>query len=406
MNLPSDKVGKSVFLTLCVMGGFAILSSTLSKTMLNPFAIKLNTPTDLSGFVGAASTVPGILVSLPASSLSDIFGRRKFLLVSGFVFATAPILYLFISVWWQLVLIRFYHGFATAIFVPVAEASLAEAFPAQRGERISLFTSATYAGRSIAPFLGGYILFSTASISNPLYNFQMMYFAAAAAGLVAFITALLLLAERKQQTVALEQSQKTPGSLYSGWATLARNRAVLIVSLVQASVYYSYGTMDYFLSGYLNDTLHFDYFSTAAVAGSIIVLAILARAYMGRLSDRIGRRRPIVLGLIVCSIPLVFLPYSSDLKIILLLSLIYGVGFSTVTASTCPLITELVPSQLLGTSTGFLGTMMDVGQTLGPIISGFVLGTSLGYVGLFYSPILVMLFACIVFFVSKVAEKS
>ena len=117
MKPTSDKIGKSIFFTLCVMGLFAILSSTLSKTLLNPFATALHTPTDWwLGVVGAASTVPGILVSLPASSLSDIYGRKKFLLMSGLVFATAPFLYLFISVWWQLILVRFYHGFATAIF--------------------------------------------------------------------------------------------------------------------------------------------------------------------------------------------------------------------------------------------------------------------------------------------------
>jgi len=166
MNLASDKAGKAVFWTLCGMGVFAILSSTMSKTLLNPFATAPGTPNNWwSGFVGAASTIPGILLSLPASSLSDIYGRKKFLLASGFVFATAPFLYLFITVGWQLILARFYHGFATAIFVPVAEASMAESFPSQRGERISLFTSATYVGRSIAPFLGGYILFSTATTS-------------------------------------------------------------------------------------------------------------------------------------------------------------------------------------------------------------------------------------------------
>ncbi|MGB8781111.1 MAG: MFS transporter [Candidatus Bathyarchaeia archaeon] len=405
MNITSDKVGKAVFWTLCVMGVFAILSSTMSKTLLNPFAITLGTPTDWSGFVGAASTIPGILVSLPASSLSDIYGRKKFLLVSGFVFATAPFFYLFISTWWQLILVRFYHGFATAIFVPVAEASMAELFPSQRGERISLFTSATYVGRSIAPFLGGYILFSTASTSDPLYNYHVMYLAVAAAGLAAFVMALLFLAERKPPMVAASRKQDTLRRIYVGWGALAKNRAVLTVSFVQASLYYSFGVVDYFLSGYLKDTLHFDFFSTAAVSGSIIVLAIFVRAYMGRVSDRTGRRTPIIVGLLVCSAPLIALPYTSDLRIILLLSLVYGFGFATATASTCPLMTELAPSQLVGTSTGFLDTMMDVGQTIGPIVGGFILGTSFGYFGLFLSPTLVLLSACLVFVLSGVANR-
>jgi DHA1 family multidrug resistance protein-like MFS transporter len=341
MNITSDKVGKAVFWTLCIMGLFAILSSTMSKTLLNPFAIALRTPTDWSGFAGAASTVPGILVSLPASSLSDIYGRKKFLLASGFVFATAPFFYLFISTWWQLILVRFYHGFATAIFVPVAEASMAELYPSQRGERISLFTSATYVGRSSAPFLGGYILYSTASTSDPLYNYHIMYLAVAAAGLAAFVMALLFLAERKSRKLAAPKKQGTLRRMYAGWGALAKNQAALAVSFVQASLYYSFGTVDYFLSGYLKDSLHFDFFSTAAVSGSIIVLAIFVRTYMGRVSDRTGRRKPIIAGLLICSVPLVVMPFSSDLRVLLLLAMIYGFGFATATAPTSALITEL-----------------------------------------------------------------
>ena len=402
----SDKTGKAVFWTLCVMGVFAILSSTMSKTLLNPFAVALGTPTDWSGFVGAASTIPGILVSLPASSLSDIYGRKKFLLASGFVFASAPFLYLFISTWWQLILVRFYHGFATAIFVPVAEASMAESFPSQRGERISLFTSATYVGRSIAPFLGGYILFSAASTSDPLYNYHIMYLAVAAAGLAAFIMALLFLAERKPPTVAVSRNRDALRRMYAGWGALARNRAVLAVSLVQASLYYSFGTVDYFLSGYLKNTLNFDFFSTAAVSGSIIVLAIFVRVYMGRVSDRIGRQKPIIVGLLICSVPLVVMPFSSDLRVLLVLALVYGFGFATATASTPALITELAPCEFIGTSTGFLDTVMDIGQTIGPIVGGFILGTSFGYFGLFLSPTLVMLSACLIFVLSGVAKRK
>ena len=87
---------KRYFLILCFMGSFAILSSTMSKSpVLNPFAKSLDTPNDLLGLVAAASTIPGILISLPAASLSDLVGRRKVLLLAAFVFASAPFLYLF-----------------------------------------------------------------------------------------------------------------------------------------------------------------------------------------------------------------------------------------------------------------------------------------------------------------------
>ena len=407
MTSQKKNVRNSIFWTLCIMGFLAILSSTMSKTLLNPFATILQTPTDWSGFIGAASTIPGILVSLPVSSLSDIYGRKKFLLIAGLVFASAPFLYLFINVWWQLALVRFYHGFATAIFVPVAEASMAEMFPTKRGERISLFTSATYVGRGLAPFLGGTILFATARNNDPLYNYHIMYLAVGTAGFAALVTALLFLAERKRpMDTKRGNTLETLKRLYNGWGIIAKNRAILMVSFIQASLYYTYGAVEYFMSGYLKDNLHFDYFSTAAVIGSLIVLAIFVRSYMGRLSDRIGRRPPMIVGLIICAAPLLAVPFFSDLPTLLLLALIYGFGFATATASIPALVTELSPKELIGASTGFLDTVMDIGQTVGPILSGFVLGTYLSYYGLFPSLSILLLFTCIVFASSKVARTG
>jgi len=393
----------SIFWILCIMGLFAILSSTMSKNpVLKPFATSLGTPTDWTGIVAAASTIPGILVSLPAASLSDIFGRKRFLLMAGFVFASAPFLYLLITVWWQLILVRFYHGFATAIFVPVAEASIAELFPTKRGERISLFSSATYVGRMLAPLLGGYILLLTSA------NFHMLYLAVGVAGVTALITALPFLAERRKQTTTIQQrnAKETTKLMFRGWGKVAKNRSVLIVSFVQACQYYTYGAVEYFMGGYLPEVVHFDFLSTGIVTGSLIAIPIFVKPYMGRVSDKIGRRTPIILGLVASGLPLLAIPFVTEFPVLLLLSVVYGLGFASVTASTPALVSELVPPEHVGAAMGFLSMTMDVGQTVGPIISGLILATSLQYVGLFPSLTFVQLFSCVIFVLSGTAKAA
>src|SRR3989304_6855151 len=195
MQVRKRDANEGYFIMLCTMGAFAILSSTMSKSpVLNPFAKSLGTPSDLFGVVAAASTIPGIIMSFAASSLSDIIGRRKVLLFSAFVFASAPFLYLFVATWWQLALVRFYHGFATAVFVPVTEATVAERVPLKRGERISILNSATGIGRTIAPILGGTILTAGGTIIiSANYAYQSLYLAVAVAGVTACILAFLLL---------------------------------------------------------------------------------------------------------------------------------------------------------------------------------------------------------------------
>ncbi len=397
------RAGISVYWMLCIMGLFAILSSTMSKNpVLKLYATSLGTPTSLMGIIASASTIPGMLISLPAASLSDIFGRRKVLLASTLIFATAPFTYLLVTQWWHLAIVRFYHGFATAIFMPVAEATIAEIFPAKRGERISLFNSATYLGRGAAPFLGGYIL------SMTYYSYHTLYIAVGIAGATAFTITLLFLAEGKRapnQQPSGGGAKGTAIKMFRGWYQVTQSKGVLIVSLVQAAQYYAYGAAEFFLVGYLNDVVGLDPFSIGIVTGSQVVALVVARPFMGRISDRVGRRTPILLGSIISCLLLPLFPLSTQLPILILISVGYGLGFAMAIASTSPLISELVPKELVGTSMGFISTMMDVGQTLGPIASGIVLATSLQYVGLFTSLSIILAASSAIFILARIQRK-
>jgi MFS family permease len=377
------------------MGFFAILSSTMSKNpVLKPFATSLGTPSDLLGIVASASTIPGILISLPAASLSDVFGRRKVLLFAAFVFASAPFLYLGVTSWWTLALVRFYHGFATAIFMPVAEASIAELFPTKRGERISLFNSATAVGRAFAPFLGGYLLF----VSN---SFFTLYVSVGIAGVTAFVVALLFLAEKKNFAQKQILTKKSARNIFGGWLELIKNTKVLGISFVQAVQYYVFGSVEFFLVGYLVDVVGLDIFSVGIITGSEIVALVIARPLIGRISDKIGRTKPIIAGIIAGCFLILAIPFTTQFPLLLLLAIGYGISFASVLSSTSPMVCDLVPASLVGASMGFLSTTMDIGQTLGPIISGIIFATSLQYLALFVSLSFLLIISSVIFILSK-----
>ena len=387
---------RAFFLVICVMGLFAILSSTMSKNpVLKPFATSLGTPDDLLGIVASASTIPGILISLPAASLSDVFGRRKVLLFSALVFASAPFLYLGVTSWWTLALVRFYHGFATAIFVPVAEASIATLFPTKRGERISIFNSATAVGRALAPFLGGYILFATNE------SFFTLYVAVGIAGVTAFVIALLFLAEKRTFATEPATQEKSPRKMFSGWLTIIKNTGVLGVSFVQATQYFVFASVEFFLVGYLTDVVKMDILSVGFITGSEIVALVVARPFIGRASDRVGRTKPIITGIASSCVLVAAIPFTTQFPLLLLLAIGYGVSFAAVLSSTSPLVCELVPATLVGASMGFLSTTMDIGQTLGPIVSGVIFASNLRYLGMFLSLSVLLIVSAAVFLLSK-----
>jgi MFS family permease len=81
-----------------------------------------------------------------------------------------------------------------------------------------------------------------------------------------------------------------------------------------------------------------------------------------------------------------------------------------VLSSTHALTSDLVPTELVGTSMGFIDTVMDIGQTLGPIISGIILGVSLAYgfqyILVFLALGLVLLATGVVFALSRLVMPS
>jgi MFS family permease len=354
------------FLLIAVVGGLAILSSTMSKTPVLPlFARELGATPEEIGWIVIASTLPGILISFPAGAIADFFGKRRVIIASLLVFATAPFFYLFVADTWQLMAVRFYHGFATAIFGTVATAAIAERYPDRRAAMLSTYSSVTIVGRSIAPFLGGFLI--------SVANFNSVYVACAISGVIAWIAGTML--PREQQAHS-DQKPAFP-QFFGALRTVLQNRLIVLTSLVEAAQYLVYGAIEAFLALYAA-SLGIPAWQVGVILGVQLVSVVAIKPVMGVLSDRFGRETIILPGIVLGTISVGLLPRGTDVFVLSLLSLVYGIAFAAVTSSTSALVADLSKRGQFGASIGVLRTIMDVGQTIGPVLTGFVVG-SLGY---------------------------
>jgi MFS family permease len=370
----------SPFILLCIMGGLAIFSSTMAKNPALPLFIRsMGVPVSTLGFIAAASTVVGIVVSLPAGILSDIIGRRRVILTAAVVFATAPFLYLIITEPWQLVLVRIYHGLATAILGPVAMAVVADTYEKGRGERMAWYSSATMVGRFVAPFVGGVLIFGN--------NYHWVYLADGVAGVLALLAAIRLPLTSNTSGSAW-QSFKSQRSKYGQEiAFVFRHGGILATSGIEAVQYFAYGCIETFLPVYLNEKLGFSAWKIGLLFTVQIVAATLTKPIMGRMSDRYGRVPLIVGGLILGGIATGTLILISNYFVIAFLIAVFGLGLATVTASTASLVADLSRSEGRGGALGILSSIMDVGQSTGPMVTGALVSaysyrTAFGAVGI------------------------
>jgi MFS family permease len=361
------------------MGGLAIFSSTMAKNPVLPLFIRsLGVPVSTVGFIAAASTVVGIVVSLPAGVLSDIIGRRRVILIAAIVFATAPFFYLLVSLPWQLVLVRIYHGLATAILGPVAMAAVADTFEKGRGERMGWYSSATMVGRFLAPFVGGALIFGE--------DFHWVYIADGFAGVLALVAAIRLPLATRAATSGREALKRERGKTGQEIMVVLRNPGILATSGIEAVQYFAFGCLETFLPIYLNEKVGLSPLKIGLLFTVQILAATLTKPLMGRLSDRYGRVPMIAAGLALGGATTAVMLYSGNYLVLIALIGLFGLGLATVTASTSALVADLSREYSRGGALGVLSSIMDIGHSTGPMVSGLLIGaysykTAFGVVG-------------------------
>ena len=373
------KLRISPFILLCIVGGLAIFSSTMAKSPVLPLFIRsLDVSMGMVGFIAAASTVVGIFVSLPAGILSDIIGRRRVILIAAIVFASAPFLYLLVTQPWHLVLVRIYHGFATAILGPVAMAAVADTFDSGRGEKMGWYSSATMVGRFLAPFVGGALIFGN--------NFHWVYLVTGIIGTLSLISALKLPRPATTHVSAGELVKKERGEIKRDIIAMLTHRGILTTSVVEAVEYFAFGCLEVFLPIYLNEQLGFKPLRIGLLFTIQIVVATLAKPWMGRLSDRYGRVPTITIGLLLGAVSITMITWSNNYMVMAVLIGLFGLGLATVTASSAALVADLARESSYGGALGILSSVKDIGHSTGPMAGGLLIAaynykTTFGIIG-------------------------
>jgi MFS family permease len=398
-NKKSVKALKTTaFFIISFIGFFALFSSTMSKSPILPLFAKslitLKFEEQFFGYIIAASTVPGILVSMIAGRLSDVYGRKKLILVSTVIFATAPVFYLFAINIWILMIIRFYHGFSTAIFVPVAMAAIAESYPEKKGKYISSFSSITLVGRFLAPITGGTILFLT---SNYYYG---VYIGCAISGSIALALVVLLYRDRIPQAEIDQKVKKSPLTIKEflrGFKEVLSHKVILSTSIVQASQYFAFGIIEAYVILHA-DSLHFDAWLIGLIPAILSLMLVLFKPIMGHFSDKVGRRVIILVGLLLGGGVSWAIPFTTNYFGVILTLCGFGIGMAMVVSSTAAYVSDLSKKEDYGAAIGTLSTIMDIGQTLGPIISGYVL-IAFSFGGVFLLVSIVLFLSALIFYI-------
>jgi MFS family permease len=171
---------------------------------------------------------------------------------------------------------------------------------------------------------------------------------------------------------------------------MLRNRTLVAVSLAVCAAYVGIGLVGPVRILYAQSR-----------GASLAIISAMASAYLisnfaaqypaGWLSDRFGRRRLLVAGLLAqAALSLIYLPIT-DPVLFVALRVVEGIAAAAVLPSARALIADAVPDEQRGEAYGFFSACFNAGFLLGPALGGLLAAT--GYASAFIGAVLFRLVA-------------
>ena len=312
--------------------------------------------------VTAIPTVFGLgkwVASLPTAHLLDRFGRRPLMIGGLVVIALSDVASIMTSSYGVFLGFRALAGVGWAMFGTVATTVMVD-LPAvrRRGRAVSLLMMSETSGLLVGSAAGGWA-YAGVGVASPLVL---------EAGCV--LVAALLAGRWALPPRAPRRAERRP----SDWRrlrTVLQTPGVTIMSLTNAALTaIQTGVLVFLFPLYLVNRGGVGPEAVGVLTSVTIVGRLGALWLGGGLSDRWGRTRVLFAGLLGYAAVLGSVPFVTDPALLGVWSLALGAVAGFVAPLPTAVIGDQVVPALHGLAIGWLRTMTDSGQILGPLIMG------------------------------------
>ncbi len=183
-----------IFFSLYAAIFSAMIGVGIVIPLLPRYAVTMGATGVWIGVIFSAFALARILFLPVFGRMSDNYGRKKLILIGLSSYAILSALYLLAGTVYELTKVRFFHGAASALILPIALAYINDIAPVrQEGKFIGSFMSSIYLGMSFGPFIGGVI--------SDLFSLNAVFFAMAFFSLLALTTSLFYLPDLPSKPV-------------------------------------------------------------------------------------------------------------------------------------------------------------------------------------------------------------
>ncbi len=338
----------------------------------------VQTPEAMSLWSGLATGATYIIVCIAApfwGRIADKRGRKITLIRSSFGMALCNILIAFQTTPEGVVLIRLIQGLVSG-FYSASITLIASESPIERtGWALGLLASANLAGSLIGPLLGGYIA-DTVGIRN---DFIIVGIIMSLAGLLA--------------AVFIHEDYKPKANVEK--LSISKLKEQIpefnsVIALCVASFIYAICIMSLqpVISVYIKGIVPSDTENLAFIAGAVFsamgIAQLISSSPLGKLVDKIGPRKVLVISLIYVGILNIPQAYVSDVYQLAIIRFLQGFGLGGMLPALNTYLSSKTPREFTGQVFSYNQSCLFLGYFLGAV-GGASLMAWLGFTTLFWA---------------------
>jgi MFS family permease len=355
-------------LIVCVYGSFTtIVGMTLLLPFLPLYVEQLGVSdhaaiVQWSGVAYGAAFFSAALTAPLWGRLADRYGRKLMLIRASLGMAIAMSLMGMAHNVYELVGLRLLTGllggYASGSTVLVA----AQTPKARSGWAIGVLSAGIMAGSLVGPLVGG--------ILPPLIDIRASFFLIGGVIFVTFLATTLLLREGARPKTA--RGSKSRG----GWEQVSDRRPLIAMWATGLLLMIANMSIEPIITVYVAQLVEAP--QVTFVAGLVMSAAafgsLLSSSHLGKLADRVGHWRIIIICLAVSAVLLIPQAFVVSGWQLILLRFLMGLALGGLLPCIASVIRHNVPDTVTGSMLGYSVSAQYAGQVIGPLAGGFVGG--------------------------------
>jgi MFS family permease len=348
-----------VILNLSLVSGFVILGVSIISPVLPQYALSFSIPIALVGWAVSAFGLARVVTDIPAGFLADRFGRKRNMIFGLVLIILSSIAAGTASNYTWLILARIVEGIGSALYMISATTWVAQVSAGKsRGRYMSLYTGLVFAGTAFGPTIGGY--------TAAHFGLQAPFFAYAVLGLAGLIATLPL-----KETADSSQATRSKMRMKDVLSVLSNRPFMLVNCAVLALFFLRTGVRSTLVPLYASLNLGLSEERIGILLTVAAVVTAVCTFPSGWLSDKVGRKKPMMACLFLSGIAVLLIPLQGSLAGLTGIMAFYGLA-TGLQGSIAAWPADVAPKGRLGTSMGVYRIMGDMGMVLGPITASYV----------------------------------